>query len=68
MFMPSTCRFLNSEDIKPVGSHPVAAGGLADIWEATHDGRKIALSLIVATRTLTLLGSSRYVAIIAYAG
>ena len=42
-FMPSTCRFLSSGDVKLVSVHPVAAGGFADIWEATHDGRKVAL-------------------------
>ena len=42
-FMPSTCRFLNPEDVKPIGIHPVAAGGFADIWEASYDGRKVTL-------------------------
>ncbi|KAF9789884.1 kinase-like domain-containing protein [Thelephora terrestris] len=41
--MPPTCRFLGSEDVKPSGTHPVAAGGFADIWEAIYDGRKVAL-------------------------
>jgi hypothetical protein len=42
-FMPPTCRFLGSEDVEPSGTHPVAAGGFADIWEAIYDGRKVAL-------------------------
>ncbi|KAF9779523.1 kinase-like domain-containing protein [Thelephora terrestris] len=41
--MPSACRFFNSEDVKPTGVHPVAAGGFADIWEAMHAGRKVVL-------------------------
>ena len=42
-FMPSTCRSIDPEEVKPIGSRPVAAGGFAEIWEATHDGRKVAL-------------------------
>ena len=42
-FMPSACRFLSSGDVKPIGSHPMAAGGFTDIWEATHGGRKVVL-------------------------
>ena len=41
-FMPSTCRFLNPGDVKLVGTHPMAAGGFADIWEATYEGRRVA--------------------------
>ena len=41
--MPSTCRWLSSEDIKPIGRFPIAAGGFADVWEATHNGRKVIL-------------------------
>lgn len=41
--MPSSCCFIDSEDVKLIGSCPVAAGGFADIWEATHDNRKVSL-------------------------
>lgn len=41
--MPSTCRWLSPEGVRLIGSFSVAAGGTADIWEATHDGRKIVL-------------------------
>lgn len=42
-FVPSTCRFLSPEDVTPTGSYPMAAGGFADIWEATYERRKVAL-------------------------
>lgn len=41
--LPSTCRWLGPEDINLVGGHPIAAGGFADIYEATHDGLKVVL-------------------------
>jgi len=41
--IPSNCRWLAPEDIKPVGEHQIAAGEFANIWEATHDGRKVVL-------------------------
>jgi hypothetical protein len=34
---------LGPEDFKPVGQHPIAAGGFADIWEGTYEGRKVML-------------------------
>ena len=42
-FMPSTCHFFDKEAVSLIGTHPVAAGGFADIWEATYDNRKVAL-------------------------
>jgi len=39
--LPSTCR--GPEDINLIGKHPIAAGGFADIYEATLDGRKVVL-------------------------
>jgi len=41
--LPSTCRWLGPEDINLVGEHPIAAGGFADIYEATHNGCKVVL-------------------------
>ena len=41
--LPSACRWLSSDIIKLVGRHPVAAGGFADIWEGTYDGREVVL-------------------------
>jgi len=38
-----TCSSLGPGDIKIVGEHPVAAGGFADVWEGTYDGRKVVL-------------------------
>jgi len=41
--IPSTCRWVDPEDIKLVGEHPIGAGGFANIWEVTHNGRKAVL-------------------------
>lgn len=41
--LPPTCRWLGPEDVDLVGKRPIAAGGFADIYEATHDGRKVVL-------------------------
>ena len=41
--MPSTCRWLSPEDVKSIGDHPMAAGGIADIWEAMCDGSEVVL-------------------------
>ena len=41
--MPHTCRWLDPEEVKLIGEHPIAAGGFADIWEAMYGGRKVVL-------------------------
>lgn len=41
-FIPSACRFLNPRDVRLIGDYPLAAGGFADIHEATYEGRKVA--------------------------
>ena len=41
--LPSSCRWFEPEDIKLICGGPIAAGGFADIWEATHNGRKVIL-------------------------
>lgn len=41
--MPSTCRWVDPEVIRLVGEHPIGAGGFADIWEVTYNGRKAVL-------------------------
>ena len=41
--MPFPCRWLDPEDIKLVGEHPIGAGGFANIWKATRNGRKAVL-------------------------
>ena len=41
--LPSAYHSLGPEDLKLVGKHPMAAGGSADIWEGTHEGRKVVL-------------------------
>ena len=41
--LPSACRWLGPGGIKLVGEHPIAAGGFANIYDATLDGRKVAL-------------------------
>ncbi|KAF9644623.1 kinase-like protein [Thelephora ganbajun] len=35
--------WFSPEDVKLVGGKPIAAGGFTDIWEATHDGRRVVL-------------------------
>ncbi|KAF9645215.1 kinase-like protein [Thelephora ganbajun] len=35
------CRWLSPGDVKLLDGKPMAAGGSADIWEATHDGRRV---------------------------
>ena len=42
-FTSSICHSLDSQDVKPIGRHPTAAGGSADVWEGVHGGRKVAL-------------------------
>jgi hypothetical protein len=42
-FVPPSCRWLRQEDVELTGGYPIAAGGFADVWEAIHDGRKVAL-------------------------
>lgn len=41
-FIPHSC-WLGPEDVKPIGNHPMAAGGVANIWAAIHDGHKVVL-------------------------
>ncbi|KAF9651178.1 kinase-like protein [Thelephora ganbajun] len=36
-------RLVGPEDVKLIGGKPMTAGGSADIWEATYDGRKVVL-------------------------
>ena len=42
-FTPSTCRWLSLEDIRLIGSRPIAAGGFTDIFEAMYDGGGVIL-------------------------
>jgi hypothetical protein len=41
--LPLADRWLNSGDVKLISRHPIAAGGSADIWEATREGHKVVL-------------------------
>jgi hypothetical protein len=41
--LPFPYHSLGPEDLKLVGKHPMAAGGSANIWEGTHEGRKVVL-------------------------
>ena len=41
--LTSPARSLGPGDIRLAGKHPVAAGGFADILEATYQGRKVVL-------------------------
>ena len=38
---PPTSTFLDPDDVKVVGHTPIDAGGSADIWEGTIDGRSV---------------------------
>ena len=40
---PSLYHLLGPEDVKPVGEHPIAAGGFSDIWEGVYDGRTVVM-------------------------
>jgi len=41
--LPSTCHWVNPPAVKLVGEHPIAAGGFANIWKGTYDGRDVVL-------------------------
>ena len=41
--LPSTCRWLDPEGVRLVDEQPIAAGGFANIYEATYDSRKVVL-------------------------
>ena len=41
--IPFTCNWLNPEDIKFLGERPIGAGGFANFWEVTYNGRKVVL-------------------------
>ena len=41
--LPSTCHWLNPEDVDLIGEHPAGAGASANIYEATHGGRRVVL-------------------------
>lgn len=41
--LPSLHRRLGPEDVTLIGEHPTAAGGLANIWDGMHNGRKVVL-------------------------
>ena len=43
--LPPSYRWLGPEHVKFICERPVAAGGFADIWEATYNGRKVMLKL-----------------------
>ena len=41
--LPSPYRWLGVGDVKLVCGRPIAAGGFADVYEATYDGRNVVL-------------------------
>jgi len=41
--LPSPTHLLGAEDIRLLVKRPVAAGRFTDIWEATHEGRRVVL-------------------------
>ena len=43
-FLPIECELLGQGDLKIVGSHPIDAGGFADVWVGERcDGTKVAI-------------------------
>ena len=43
-FLPIDCELLGQGDLKIIGSHPIDAGGFADIWVGERcDGTKVAI-------------------------
>ena len=43
-FLPIECELLGQGDLKIVGSHPIDAGGFADVWAGErYDGTKVAI-------------------------
>ena len=43
-FLPIECELLGQGDLKIVGSHPIDAGGFADVWVGEmYDGTKVAI-------------------------
>ena len=43
-FLPTECELLGQGDLKIVGSHPIDAGGFADVWVGEmYDGTKVAI-------------------------
>ena len=43
--LPSTCHWLGPEDVNIASERPMAAGGFADIYEATYGGRQVVLKV-----------------------
>jgi hypothetical protein len=41
--LPFPCNFLPSEEVRLVGEHPMAAGGVANLWVGMYKGRKVGL-------------------------
>lgn len=42
-FLPIECKLLGRGDLNITGSHPVAAGGLADVWVGEMNGTIVAI-------------------------
>ena len=41
--LPADCLWLGQEDAKVIGTHPIDAGGFADVWAGEMGDRKIAI-------------------------
>ena len=57
---PTTCHWLDPEDVNLIGEYPIAAGGFANIYGATYDGRKVILK---SYRCYELFDAARVVAV-----
>jgi len=41
--LPSSCMWFGEGDLELVGTHPIDAGGFADVWEGEMGGRRVAV-------------------------
>ena len=47
MILPSS--YIVSGDLVKVGDHPIATSGFADVWEGTHDNRRVCIKFLRVT-------------------
>ena len=57
---PTTFHWLDPEDVNLISEYPIAAGGFANIYGVTYDGRKVILK---SYRCYELFDAARVVAV-----
>ena len=45
--LPSSCT-ISADDLTRVGDHPTALGGITDVWEGTHRGKRVFIKALKA--------------------